>query len=68
MKRICPKCNGRGSTIDPDPLRARRHKKQLTLAVVSKRMGISLPYLSQLEAGRKDWNPELVARFTKALA
>jgi transcriptional regulator with XRE-family HTH domain len=44
-----------------------RVSRRLTLAQVSKKMGISLPYLANLEQGIKDFNYELEDKFRLAL-
>lgn len=49
-------------------LRKLREEKNLTLAVVSKRMGISQSYLCDLELGRRYWDAGRVECFKKALS
>jgi len=65
--QVCPKCGGRGTVISGVEARNMRVSRRLTLAQVSKKMGISLPYLANLEQGIKDFNYELEDKFRLAL-
>jgi len=47
--------------------RIAREKKLLPLRKISKRMGISAMYLSQLERGERNWNERLMKKFNQAL-
>lgn len=49
-------------------LRERRCALRLSLRTVATQMGISAPYLADLELGRRAINPALDCSFTKALA
>ena len=60
----------------PDPLlrdvfgavlRQARHDQQRTLADVADRAGVSVPYLSEMERGRKDPSSEMLAAVCRAL-
>lgn len=48
-------------------LRALREASGLSLRKVARRMGISAPYLSDLERGNRHLNPEILQRFQKAI-
>lgn len=43
-------------------------KKLFTLQSIADRMGISVPYLSDLERARRWWSPELFDKFITAFA
>jgi cytoskeletal protein RodZ len=66
----CHCCDGSGVELDHvqvgAQLRTLRQSKQLTLLSVSRRLKLSLPYLSDLERGRRNWNDALAERFRKA--
>ena len=64
---ICRVCNGPGRTLSSKGARELRLKRELTLKIVASKMGISMGYLCDLENGRKSWNSDLQARFTKAI-
>lgn len=63
----CPHCGGNGVMPKADSLRTKRKKARRGLIETAERMGISAPYLCDLEHGRRTWNMELVERFNKAL-
>lgn len=44
-----------------------REEADLTLREVSYKMGVALPYLSDLEHGRRPWSHDLETRFRRAL-
>jgi hypothetical protein len=71
MKKKCPKCLGTGIMQDQRSLGENcwllRDRAGLSLAVVAGRMGIDASYLSYLEAGKRDWSPELLASFKSSL-
>ena len=72
MKKIkCAKCLGTGLRQDQRALGADcwrlRDKRGLSLAETARRMGIDASYLSYLEAGKRDWSPDLIARLETAL-
>lgn len=48
-------------------MREQRCKKKLTLAVVAERMGVSQPYVSDLELGKRNWNAKITQRFKEAV-
>jgi len=59
----CPRCQGTG--VLPDPrlegaeMRALRERAQLKLRELARRFGLSVGYLSDLELGRRAWNPRM---------
>lgn len=48
-------------------LRDERLERKKGLRETARALGISAPYLSDLELGRRGWSPRLVAAYTKAL-
>lgn len=48
-------------------LREERHDQARTLADVANRAGVSLPYLSEVERGRKDVSSEVLGAISDAL-
>jgi len=71
MTMTCPKCDGTGSVLDPrlqgQQMRSLRVKKQISLREIAKRTGLSAPYISDLERGRRDFNTDLIQRYKQAL-
>ncbi len=51
----------------PTPLAFWRARRGLTQAALAERLGITQPYLAQLEAGKRVGNIRLYARMAKAL-
>jgi DNA-binding XRE family transcriptional regulator len=51
----------------PTPLAFWRARRGLTQAALAERLGITQPYLAQLEAGKRTGNIRLHARMAKAL-
>lgn len=47
--------------------RAIRKKRGVSLRAVARHLGISAPYLSDLELGRRNWNEGLFCAFQKAV-
>ena len=47
--------------------KARRESSGKSLRTVAKAMGISAPYLSDLERGRRGWSDKLSEKFNAAL-
>ncbi len=64
----CPRCDGTGLLPDAKAMRALRKKAGMTLGQVSSRMGISIPFLSDLERGNRRWTRDLGQRCLKAIA
>ena len=48
-------------------LRTMRRKVPLSLREVARRMGITAPYLCDLEQGKRGWTNDLAKRFQEAL-
>ena len=68
MKLTIPK---KPAPADHRPLgaemRRRREAKGFALREVARRLGISAPFLSDLELGRRNWTEELRDSFLKAI-
>lgn len=64
--KTCKCCWGTGKAIDHLKLGqeawAARAERAESLDVAAKKLGISAPYLSLLENGRRKWTEELFAR------
>ena len=70
-KRSCRQCDGSGQELDAAAIgrkmRTLREKKaNLSLREVARRMDVSAAYVSDLEHGRRDWRPELIAKYKQA--
>lgn len=67
----CRHCEGSGKAFDRNVvgpmLREARERRQVAARSVARRMGITPSYISDLELGRRDWSPALVARYLTAL-
>jgi len=63
----CPRCGGTGGLPTGESLASARKAIPVAQKVVAERMGVTASYLSDLEAGRRDWNYELVEEFERAL-
>ena len=67
----CLRCHGTG--IEPDPvaigaaMRKKRLMRGLTMTEVAKRMNFSVPYIFDLEHGRRPWGPKASAKYAEAL-
>lgn len=67
-QEICKRCGGRGTVESETAYRLKRLKvEKATLRGVARLMGISAPYLSDLERGKRNWSADLVSRFEVAL-
>lgn len=70
-KPPCKRCNGTG--LEPDQsetgkqMRATRTDAGKSLREVAATMGISAPYLSDMELGRRAWSSETITKFNTAL-
>lgn len=55
----CNKCGGTGQVPDDakigKTIRKLREKKQISVRGMAKRIGISAPFLSDMELGRRHW-------------
>jgi hypothetical protein len=68
MKReICRRCGGKGTVEGATTYRAKRMRAKASLRSVARLMGISAPYLSDLERGKRDWSADMVSKFEVAL-
>lgn len=48
-------------------LRKKRKERGFTLKEVANRMGVSTPYLCDLEHGNRKWNDDLIQSFENAI-
>jgi predicted transcriptional regulator len=48
-------------------MRVARASSRLSLRTVASRLGVSAPFLSDLERGRRNWTTSMVSRFCEAL-
>lgn len=68
----CNACNGTGKTIDHrqygEAMRNRRLAKKIKLVDHAKKMGISQPYLCDLERGNRNWTAYVIGLYEEALA
>jgi hypothetical protein len=55
------------STVLGDVLRDERHRQRRTLADVARQASVSLPYLSEVERGRKEISSELLTSVCESL-
>jgi len=71
LKKKCPKCNGTGEVLDSREfgreMRRIREKRGYMMKSVAEEMGVSAPYLCQLEKGYREWDSELIEKFKLAL-
>ena len=58
----CPRCRGTGQLPAAESLRPIRHSAGLTLTAMARSMGVSVPYLSDVERGKR----HVTARVEKA--
>jgi hypothetical protein len=69
--KACHCCNGSGTELDHkmvgSEMRTLRKTRKLTIAMVSKRTKFSVPYISDLEHGKRNWRAELIERYLKAV-
>lgn len=68
----CPRCGGSGKIADDREigayLKAKRQRAKLRQKHVADRMGVSVPYLSDLENGNRQWSGERRQAYLAALA
>lgn len=68
---ICMACRGSGRVIDPRKVGARlrdsRKQREISLREMARRLGITAPYLSDMELGRRGWSTKWIQAFEKAL-
>lgn len=69
--KSCRRCDGTG--IEPDrksigtQMKALRKEAKLTLDDVGAKLKLSSAYLCDLENCKRNWTPELIAKYKKAL-
>jgi transcriptional regulator with XRE-family HTH domain len=67
----CPNCKGTGRIINQvalgEQMRSKRLSSGASLRSVARMMGISAPYLSDLELGRRIWGKSLIKSYLKVL-
>lgn len=66
----CQWCNGTGKSYDHAyvgaEMRKFRKSRGVVLRVVADKLGYSIPYLSDLEKGYRNWRTDLIEKFKKA--
>jgi len=66
----CPVCRGTGTRPDRrdvgTKMRQLRLSRKLGMREVARKLGLSGPYISDLELGKRLWNEQLIERFKKA--
>jgi len=69
-KTTCHFCGGSGEEIDQGvtgmEMRTLRKSAGLSLKEMGGKIGLSCPYLSDLERGNRNWNAELISQYKKA--
>lgn len=66
--KTCPTCLGLGKLPEPSDARIRREAAGVSLRRTADAMGISAPYLSDLERGHRTWSALLWQRFCQTIA
>ena len=68
--RECNRCNGSGKILDPldvgAKMRTFRIGKGLSMTEMARQLSFSVPYIRDLEFGRRAWNQQLIEKYTKA--
>lgn len=69
---VCRRCAGTGYEPDHSQVgreyRTKRERMGLSLREVSRRVGVSVAYLSDLERGHRAWNTPITERVNAAYA
>lgn len=73
MKTIpCDKCEGTGRLLDQrevgKELRALRIAAKISLRNMAESLGLSAPYVSDLELGRRNWSRTKIKDYTRMVA
>lgn len=67
----CHCCDGSGAELDHKAvgkeMRRLRIGKGISQATVARRMKFSKPYISDLEAGARNWRTDLIAKYLKSI-
>jgi hypothetical protein len=70
-KRKCHCCDGSGKELDNYEVGAALRKRRLaadkTLAQIARAMSYTITHIHHLERGIRNWTPDLVKRYEKAL-
>lgn len=70
MTKQCDKCHGTGKIPDDQKLgkqlRALRERQKISVREMARRLGVSAPFVSDMELGRRHWK-EWAKRFKEAL-
>jgi predicted transcriptional regulator len=68
----CEHCGGSGFQMDHvkagQHFRARRERLKISLREIAGYLGLSAPYVSDLERGRRNWTGERIEQYEKYLA
>ena len=67
LYKLCPHCGGDGVVMRGGALREMRKKARRGLRETARLMGISAAYLCDLENARREFRPELVDKYRKAI-
>lgn len=61
----CPTCGSERAVVDGHWLRRQRQRAGLTLREVSRRLGFSAPYISDVELNRRNCTPAIRAFYER---
>lgn len=71
-EKCCPHCSGKGKVADDAALGAEMRKLRVAAGIslrgMAKRLGLSAPYVGDLELGQRAWHTQRVAEFVAALS
>jgi DNA-binding XRE family transcriptional regulator len=59
----CRACGGKVTKLNPAWLRKTREAAGLSQEAMAKRVGVSAPYLSQVESGKRGGSPRVLAAY-----
>jgi predicted transcriptional regulator len=67
VKRPCKACGGKGAieSVDPTALRTRREDAGVSMGEMARRLGFSVPYISDVELGRRNVTERVAAEYEK---
>ena len=70
-RKPCRYCHGSGTEIDHSAvgftLRTLRLKKEIGLREMARGMGVSAPFLSDMELGKRNWTQERIDQFNEVI-